>query len=1043
MSEDRKTWRIVAMLDRLPKRRRRILLWSIGLLLFYTLFGFFGLPLIVRGVAAKQLSQQLNRVVTIDKIKINPYALSVAIRGLLIKDKDDQPFVSWDEVYVNLQLSSFFGKSWVFSEIRTTQPFVRVQMNKDYSLNFSDLVEKFSAPDPAAKSKPSKSLSLRVDLLRILGARAALTDLTPRTPFHRVVGPLEIDLTNFRTDPDNKNPYAFEGTTDSGEKFSWSGFFFLDPIRSEGSLSLEGISIPKYAALYQDLVRFDIKGGIIDIHSTYRFQKSATADIVAVTNTTFTLRDLKVTEKETTNEVANLGALSVRGVSADLAARTGEISSIDVTDGRLVVARAEDSSINVVQLSKPAETATNSPGGVLLLLRSVTNAFSLLLNSTNAWTGGIRNIHVTNCAVALTDRANSRPVDLLVDNIEFAASDLSNLPDAKPKVNCSLRWNTNGFFGSDASLQLNPPSAEIHIKAENLDLQPLGPYLEPFANVFITRSKLSVTADLRLRTTNDALPVVTFSGDARLDDFGTLDGVMSEDLLQWKSVAISGIEANLNPPTVAIKQIDIIEPHARVVIETNRTVNLLSVLKMGQTNSANISATPAKPASSKKTGALVRAALAPTTNSTGAAVLPKITVASIVLSNAHLDYLDRSVHPPAKAVIQDLSGTISGLSSEELKRADLAFRGKIGNSGPIEITGSINPLTKNSATELKVIFHDVDLSPTSPYMGQFLGYRLNRGRLNLDLKYDISERKLKARNLVVLDQFTLGEKVDSPDATKLPVKLAIAILKDRSGKIELDVPVEGSLDDPDFHLGKAITHVLVNIITKLVTSPFAALGALFGGAGEEVSFLEFSPGRIQLEEANLAKIQSLLKGLEERPGLQLEIEGGFDPTADADALRRQRLVKKFRNQKWSTLRKAEQARLTPDQVSLTPEEYNDLLQAAYATLPPAARAAPASVSAPVSEPGRAAVGEKGATTLLTQTKPVNDTRMGLGEIERQVLATIDVPEDDLRKLSKDRATQVQGKILESGKITADRISVLSDKTGPATNRTTRVYFHLN
>ena len=196
-------------------------------MLFYTLFGFVILPLVVKHVAIKQLSKQLDREVTIRTVRINPYVLSGTIRGLLVKDKDGEPFLSLEEAYANFQLSSFFSRPWVFKEIHTTQPHIRVQINKDYTFNFSDLATKFSRPSPAPP-KPSKRLFLHIGLLEIWGASAAFTDLTPSTSFHRLVGPLQITLTHFHTDPNNENPYAFNGTTDSGEKFSWCGQFSLD-----------------------------------------------------------------------------------------------------------------------------------------------------------------------------------------------------------------------------------------------------------------------------------------------------------------------------------------------------------------------------------------------------------------------------------------------------------------------------------------------------------------------------------------------------------------------------------------------------------------------------------------------------------------------------------------------------------------------------------------------------------------------------------------------------------------------------------------------
>jgi len=276
-------------------RKRKLVQWLLAALLAYAVVGFLLLPPLVRLVALKMLSGQLDREVSIRKVRLNPFVLSATVSGFLIKDKDGQPFISWDEVYVNFQLASFFGHPWVFKEFSARQPFVRVQMNKDYTLNFSDLITKFSSNSPAAlPAKPAKPLALQIDKVNITGAAASLTDLTPRTPFKRLVGPIDFHLTGFKTDPESKNPYAFMGTTDAGEKFAWAGFFSLAPLRSEGDFSLEKVALNRYAPLYQDLVRFQIKDGTVDLRSSYRFELSPSNRIATITNTSFGLHDFKL-----------------------------------------------------------------------------------------------------------------------------------------------------------------------------------------------------------------------------------------------------------------------------------------------------------------------------------------------------------------------------------------------------------------------------------------------------------------------------------------------------------------------------------------------------------------------------------------------------------------------------------------------------------------------------------------------------------------------------------------------------------------------------
>jgi Domain of Unknown Function (DUF748) len=1046
--------RVLTYWKTLPSRRRKLVLWVVGLVLFYTLFGFVILPFIVKRVAIKQLSTQLDREVTIRSVRINPYVLSGTIRGLLVKDKDGEAFLSLEEAYANFQLSSFFGKPWVFKEIHTTQPYVRVQINKDYTFNFSDLATKFSKPSPAPP-KPSKPIFLHVNLLEIWGASASFTDLTPSTPFRRLIGPLQITLTHFHTDPNNENPYAFNGTTDSGEKFSWRGQFSLDPLQSSGELSLEGLAIAKYAPLFQDLFRFEIKDGVIDARSAYQVALSGTNYSAAVTNAAFSLKSFKVAEKGATEHLLELDELSVTNVSADTTTRTAEVGRVAVNGGRLEVKRDRDQMINVIQMSQPPADVTNAPGGILVLMQAATNAFAALINSTNLWSARVRQIDATNCALRWEDLATTRPVQLLVDDISLTARDLSNISGSNQTAVLSSRWNTNGTVRVETKVQIAPPSADVTLAVHDLELRPLDPYLESFVNLFITESKVGLNGTLQMRMATNGLPEVAFHGDARLDDFATVDSAMSEDLVKWKSFQFSGIDANLQPPAVTVQQVTFVEPYAQVTIETNQTINLLAALKIGATNAVSESKQPGAPSSQKKQsmgqklGGLLTQILAASTNASGGSALPKVSINTMTLSNASVQFTDRSVQPAAKISIDEVSGTVTEISSDELNRADVHLTAKAGRSGPIEITGKFNPLSTNAPTDLRVSLAEVDLLPTSPYMGKFLGYRLNRGKLGLQVQYEVSQRKLNAKNVLVLDQFTLGERVDSPDAVKLPIRLAIALLKDRNGKIELDVPIEGNLDDPQFHFGKVIFHVLGNIITKMVTSPFAALGAVFGGKGEEVSYQDFAPGSTELQQANLEKLATLLHGLEERPGLQLEIEGSYDPVADLEALRRQKLQAKFRRQKWAVLPKGEQARLKPEQVALSLDEYTVLLKSEYAAIHgqgeksgQTQKPAPINERTPVRQrpTSKASPSDKGATALVNApvSKPVTPTT----QIERAVLETINVSENELNQLAAARARQVQQRILESGKIEASRVSLAKLETGSVTNQASRVYFHL-
>ena len=893
----------VPLLNRLSRKQRKLLFWIVGLVLFYTVLGFLILPPIIRSVAAKQLSQQLGREVTIQQVKLNPYAFSATVRGLLIKEKSGDPFVSWDEVYVNFRPTSVFQHPWILKEVSTSRPFIHVQVNSNGIFNFSDILTKFSTNAPAAKvsKAPPKQLAVRIDQINI--------------------------------------------------------------------------------------------GGVI----------------------------------------------------------------LDLKREPQIVSKNTPTTTSPIQ----PET-TNAQNAILLLLQSVTNGFAVLSKITNSFAACVNNLSVSNCTLKLEDLANPRPARLTLDQISVHGTNLSNVPLTNFAANVALRWNTNGTLNTEIAGSLGEPAVDIHVAFANIELHPLDPYLDSRLSVFIIGSKLGMDGQIRLRGTDGGLPQVTFTGETWLNDFHTVDGVLDEDLLKWKSVHISGIDAGLNPPEVAIKQMAVTEPYARVIIETNRTINLLVALHISLTNAVtNATAEAATPGMSEKARKLLAGERVISTNALAELPIRKLSIGSIVITNASANFTDRSLTPNVNMAIQQISGTISGISSEELQHADVDLHAKVDNVGPVAITGVINPFSKDQTNEIKIALNDVDLTPLSSYSGKYAGYRIAKGKLNVAMAYHLHGRDLKSENVITIDQFTFGEKVNSPDATKLPVRLGIAILKDRSGKIVLDVPIEGSLDDPQFRLHKVITRAVWNIVEKAITKPFAVLGALFGGGkGEEISYQDFAAGSADLTPASKAKLDVIVKALYERPGLQLEISGSVDTNADVAGLRAVMLEKQLRAQKWQTLRKADRATTTADQIVVDPQERPDLIKTLYADalskglIVTSSSATAGGSNAQVPPPAlfRTVETKRGATELLQKEKisTPTATRANLepstttvtDPFELALLNSISLSDDDFQTLAANRAKAVRDYILQSGKVESARVFLTENKSGGLKNEGPRVYLEL-
>jgi len=426
---------------------------------------------------------------------------------------------------------------------------------------------------------------------------------------------------------------------------------------------------------------------------------------------------------------------------------------------------------------------------------------------------------------------------------------------------------------------------------------------------------------------------------------------------------------------VTIKAVDWTDPEGRVVVQPDGSTNVARALRLAPAGK------PASPA----------AAVLPATP----AAAPELGIARLAITGGRLSFIDRSVQPSAALVLSDLEGSYLGLSSRPDAASKVDFRGKAGGLAPITITGHAMPLRNDLDTDVALKIQGADLTDFTPYTGKYLGYTVQKGKLNVDARLRIDHRNLKAENAVKLDQFYLGEKVASPDATGLPVKLGLAILRDRKGVIAFDLPIEGSLDDPDIKYGKLVWKAVFGLLGKIATSPFTLIGKLFGSDAGDLSSLAFAPGSSALEAAATSKLQALAKALQERPELRLDAEGGVDVDQDGAALRKAALEALLRRTRMAALKSA-------DEQTVPAAERERWIKAAHeAAFPPPKEAKEAKPAPP---------------------PPV-------AEMEQRLLGTLKVDPADLDQLADARVKRVLAWLLDTAK--ADPARVFEVNTGQA------------
>ena len=382
-----------------------------------------------------------------------------------------------------------------------------------------------------------------------------------------------------------------------------------------------------------------------------------------------------------------------------------------------------------------------------------------------------------------------------------------------------------------------------------------------------------------------------------------------------------------------------------------------------------------------------------------------VTIEQITLQGGHVAFRDRLIHPSYAADLTDLAGRVSGLSSSPGSTADIDLRGSVNRSGVLTIVGKINPLAKDLDLDVAVNLKDFELPPTSPYAEKYAGYAISKGKLDLSLAYKIAHGKLDARNELVLDQFTFGDKVDSPTAAKLPLRLAVALLKDRHGVIDINLPIAGSLDDPEFKIWHAVWKVLGNLVLKAVTEPFALIASAFGG-GDDVSKIAFPAGAATLDAAAQKRLGVLAKALHERPAISFEIGGEADPAHEREALRQYLLERKLKAKRISELVQAgAPVPASLDDLAIAAADRPRLLAATYRS-----EAFP---------------------------KPTNGGReksLAPAEMEKLMLVNTGVGDDQLRALAQRRATAVQTALVDAVTGAADRLYLVAPRLGTSGGR---------
>jgi uncharacterized protein involved in outer membrane biogenesis len=961
-----------------PPRRRRgapaivrvatVLAVLVGL---YAGLGYWAAPRFIRGQVISQIAERYHRKASIGEVRLDPFALRLEADRFNLPDADGRPMIGFDRLAVRVSPASLW-RGVIFSEIALDGPRLRLVRRANGRLNIQDLAPPPNKP-PAKQSRPPR---ITIDHLAIRRGHADWLDLDRAQPFAKTFAPVNFTLEHFSSVRDDAG-YALSALTERGERLAWRGSVGLAPLASDGGFSIQQVQLPPLWALAHDAAPFDLTSGSLDLAGHYRF---------ALRRETLSL-DVDVSQARLSN-----AGLRARGAPADWVS----LPAVVVTNVHADVAKRA-LSVGRIEASGPTVEAWTERGGSINLARYAPaggrNQAPTTQPATPAWTVDLPDLQVHGGRIAFEDRTASTPVKVTAMPVDLSVAGLA-LPIAKPvQVTASAEFDGGGWIKAGGNVMLDRPAADLEVEAADLGLPRLQPYLDGSTGMNLRSGRASARGHLRY-----AGGAVGFEGAARVDDLHTTDKVLNQDFVNWRALRFDGLSIHSQPLAVRVHQVTAVQPYAKVVIGPNYVTNIVDVLNPKAA---------ARPQPAVQAGTPPAAPVTPTAPTQAAApqsverkALP-IQIDLVRVDNGWMDFSDLSIQPHFAAGIENLAGTVKGLSGRQDARAQVNLTGQVDRYAPVKIDGLVNYFAARSFTDVKMSFQNMELTTFSPYSGKFAGYWINKGKLNVDLHYNIDDQKLNATHRVVINQLQLGEKVDSADAVKLPVKLIVALLKDRNGVIDVPIEIQGTLDDPKFKVWPLIWRIVDNLLVKVATAPFDLLGKLVGG-GPEIQYVDFAPGGVTLDETDRQKLAALAKALAERPAVNLEIPMPVNPRLDRAALADARFRQELAAAAADWLGKRAAAPGAADAALAAPKSRRAILETYY----------------------RKAFGSKPAVPKPDNVS-LGPDQVAIAWLEDKLRERIVVNDKDVQQLGRARAEAVQSAIVAGSQVSPLRVFIIT------------------
>ncbi|WP_339843836.1 DUF748 domain-containing protein [uncultured Halopseudomonas sp.] len=857
----------------MSKRNKSLAIGLLSAMFVYCLLGFLLLPGLALHLINSQLEQRVNVPAQLDSLEFNPFSLELTLGRLEIGEPED-PVLSFQRLYVNLQISSLWSDALELESLTIERARVAATLQESGALNLAQLLNTPDQTQDPAGNEAAAPFPLRIAQLKLVESRLRFRDEQPTTAVQANLEQINLEAQQFSTLPGERAELSLRAEGPSSSQLRLQANMAIAPLSSAGTLSIDGLPLSPFWPYVRDIVELRLQDGVLSTRFDYQMDLAEDLSL-NLDKASATLSSFGITSPQG-DPLANLAQLHIDGVSLDLAERSVRMGSIRSRELEAWISRAEDGQLNWQALLPAAPDNAQPQAGA-------------------SWRIRLPDVQLRDYRVNLTDKQPDKPVDLTLSSLDVELTGFDSASDDPFDLSLETQINDAGRIAAKGQARLDPVSLDLQVTAQDLDVKLAQAYLDPFIRISVRDGRLSSTAHVQLESIDPL--ALSIEAEAELYDLHIVDSVENRDLVRWERLSLDGIVYRDNG--LAVEHAQLLKPYARIIINQDLSTNLGNLVIE-------------QPDAGDQTE---RAPMG-------------IRIGAIGIEQGSLNFADFSLQPNVALTLEELSGRIGTLDSQNADPAELNLSGQVDRYAPVKVSGTLTPFDPLNSLDIEASFKDIELTTLSPYARKFAGYRIRKGRLDLDLHYRINAGRLEADNQVLLRDLQLGERVDSPNAVDLPVRLAVALLKDGKGNINITLPVQGDLRNPDFDIMPVIWQSLGNLLSRAATAPFRFIANLVGDNNDDLSQVLFSPGAAELDARARQQLDTLASALKERPTLRLEVEGMSSSAEDGHLVAQQRLDREL-SLRWKKIVDQGQAGPSDAQAGVPDEEISRLLAGIY------------------------------------------------------------------------------------------------------------------